>query len=147
MNKTFLPIKDEKTKIWFLLDADKHRLGRLSTFASMLLQGKTLTNFTPGADSKVGVIIINAEKIELTGNKLNDKFYYSHTGKPGELKTRSAAYLLKEYPHRLLELSIKRMLPDGFAKANLAKRLKVYKGNTHPHTAQKPVLVNPPIKQ
>lgn len=140
MINTFIPLSKNKSITWFLVDATDQHLGRLSTQVANLLQGKTQVTYTPGADSKTYVIIINASKIQVTGKKATQKFYYSHTGKPGELKTRSYAELYEKTPEKLLELAIKRMLPNGFAKSNLSKRLKVYKDFNHPHISQQPKL-------
>jgi large subunit ribosomal protein L13 len=138
MTNTYIPSRKYNERSWFVIDATDQTLGRLSTQIANLIQGKNQTSYTPGFDSKVHVIIINAEKIRFTGKKLTQKFYYSHTGKPGELKTKSLAVLISKFPNRVIELAVKRMLPNGFAKSNLPKRLKVYSGEIHPHQAQKP---------
>ena len=138
MNYTYIPLGKHKERSWYLIDAENQTLGRLSTQIANLIQGKNQVTYTPGSDSKVHVIVINAEKIKVTGNKLSKKFYYTHTGKPGEMKTRSLSELLARFPYRVIELSVKRMLPNGFEKSDLAKRLRVYAGNEHPHKAQKP---------
>ncbi|AFZ64272.1 50S ribosomal protein L13 (chloroplast) [Nannochloropsis gaditana] len=138
MNDTYIPLGKYKEKSWYLVDAQGQTLGRLSTQIANLIQGKTQVSYTPGSDSKVYVVVVNADKIKVTGNKLKQKFYYTHTGKPGELKTRSLAELLSRFPYRVIELAVKRMLPNGFEKSDLAKRLRVYAGNEHPHKAQKP---------
>ena len=128
-------------KKWFLVDAQDQVLGRLASKVARIIRGKNKEIFTPNTDTGDFVVVINAEKIKVTGNKLNQKFYYKHTGKPGELKTRSLADLLARFPYRVIELAVKRMLPNGFEKSDLAKRLRVYAGNEHPHTAQKPKVV------
>lgn len=138
MNYTYIPLGKHKERSWYLIDAENQTLGRLSTQIANLIQGKNQVTYTPGSDSKVHVVVINAEKIKVTGNKLNQKFYYTHTGKPGEMKTRSLSELLGRFPNRVIELSVKRMLPNGFEKSDLAKRLRVYSGTEHPHKAQKP---------
>jgi large subunit ribosomal protein L13 len=138
MNTTYIPSGKYNERSWFVVDATDQTLGRLSTQIANLIQGKYQSSYTPGFDSKVHVIVINAEKIRFTGNKLTQKFYYTHTGKPGELKTKSLAILLEKFPNKVIELAVKRMLPNGFAKSNLPKRLKVYSGAIHPHEAQKP---------
>jgi large subunit ribosomal protein L13 len=138
MNHTYIPSGKYIERSWFLVDATNQTLGRLSTQIANLIQGKCQTNYTPGFDSKVHVIVINAEKVKFTGKKLTQKFYYSHTGKPGELRTKSLAVLLSQQPNKVIELAVKRMLPNGFAKTELAKRLKVYAQENHPHQAQKP---------
>lgn len=138
MNQTYIPSGKHKERTWFLIDAKDQNLGRLATQIATLIQGKFQTTYTPGFDSKVHVVVINAEKVLVTGNKLKEKFYYSHTSKPGELKTKSLATLLSKYPTRVIELAVKRMLPNGFAKSEFPKRLKVYAGSEHPHQAQQP---------
>ena len=138
MNHTYIPLGKHKERSWYLIDAENQTLGRLSTQIANLIQGKNQVTYTPGSDSKVHVVVINADKIKVSGNKLSQKFYYTHTGKPGELKTRSLAELLARFPYRVIELAVKRMLPNGFEKSDLAKRLRVYAGNEHPHKAQKP---------
>nr|YP_010478907.1 ribosomal protein L13 [Lietzensia polymorpha]UVI61212.1 ribosomal protein L13 [Lietzensia polymorpha] len=138
MNHTYIPSGKYQERSWFIVDANDQTLGRLSTQIANLIQGKHQNAYTPGFDSKVHVIVINAEKVRLTGKKLTQKFYYNHTGKPGELKTRSLSVLLEKFPSRVIELAVKRMLPNGFAKTELPKRLKVYAGENHPHQAQKP---------
>lgn len=138
MNHTYIPSGKHKERSWFIVDANNQTLGRLASQLANLIQGKNQTTYTPGFDSKIHVVVINAEKIRLTGKKLTQKFYYNHTGKPGELKTRSLSNLLSKHPSRVIELAVKRMLPNGFAKSALPKRLKVYSGENHPHEAQKP---------
>lgn len=138
MIQTYIPLQKHKKINWFIVDAMDQTLGRLSTQVANLIEGKNEVSYTPGFDSKIHVIIINAEKIKVTGNKMDQKFYYSHTGKPGELRKTSLSQMHSKYPNRVIELAIKRMLPNGFAKSNLSKRLRVYSGNTHPHIAQQP---------
>lgn len=138
MTQTYIPSQKYKEINWFIVDATDKTLGRLSSQVANLIEGKNEVTYTPGFDSKIHVIIINAEKIKVTGNKLNQKFYYSHTGKPGELRKTSFIELQSKYPSRIIELAIKRMLPNGFAKSNLSKRLRIYPGGNHPHVAQKP---------
>ena len=142
MNYTYIPLGKHKERSWYLIDAENQTLGRLSTQIANLIQGKNQVTYTPGSDSKVHVVVINAEKIKVTGNKLKQKFYYTHTGKPGEMKTRTLSDLINRFPYRVIELSVKRMLPNGFEKSDLAKRLRVYAGNEHPHKAQKPKEVS-----
>lgn len=138
MNKTYIPLKKEKQTSWHIVNAENKTLGRLSTHISKLLQGKNQIRYTPGSDSLNYVIVINAEKIKITGKKLEQKLYYKHTGKPGETKTQSLGSLLTRFPTRVIELSVKRMLPNGFEKSNLVKRLRVYAGSDHPHKSQNP---------
>jgi large subunit ribosomal protein L13 len=141
MINTFIPLSKNKPTQWFLIDADGQNLGRLSTQVANILQGKNQVTYTPGSDSKTYVIIVNASKIKVTGKKSTQKLYYSHTGKPGELKIRSFTDLLNNKPEKILEVAIKRMLPNGFAKSGLSKRLRVYSSSQHPHTSQQPQTV------
>lgn len=142
MIQTYLPLTKSKEINWFIVDAMDQTLGRLASQVAALIEGKMEPTYTPGFDSKTHVIIINAEKIKVTGNKVQQKFYYAHTGKPGELRKNSFLEMQSKYPSRVIELAVKRMLPNGFAKSNLSKRLRIYKGKSHPHTAQKPKEIN-----
>lgn len=123
---------------WRLLDANGWVLGRLAARASRVLTGKAAPDFTSHADHRDGVIIINAEKVRLTGRKLDQKFYRHHTGYPGGLKQRSAREQLATMPERLVRDAILGMLPKTRLGDRLARRLKVYPGSVHPHAAQNP---------
>jgi large subunit ribosomal protein L13 len=131
--------KSRRGKIrWRLLDADGWVLGRLAAQASRVLTGKSAADFTPHADHRDGVIIINAEKIRLTGKKLDQKFYRHYTGYPGGLREISARKVMETKPERVIREAILGMLPKNRMADRLAVRLKVYKGATHPHSAQRP---------
>lgn len=126
---------------WTLIDAEGKVLGRLAARASRVLTGKNSPGFTPHADHREGVIVINAEKVRLTGKKLDDKFYRHHTGYPGGLKEISARRVLETHPERLVQEAIVGMLPKSRLGSRLATRLKVYVGFAHPHEAQRPATL------
>jgi len=131
--------KTRRGKIrWRLLDAEGWVLGRLATQAARVLRGKTSPDFTPHADHRDGVIVINAEKVRLTGRKLDEKLYRHYTGYPGGLREISARRVLATRPERLVRDAILGMLPKTRLGDRLARRLKVYTGPTHPHQAQSP---------
>ncbi|ACK97527.1 MULTISPECIES: 50S ribosomal protein L13 [Bacillati] len=138
MRTTFMAKANEVERKWYVVDAEGQTLGRLSTEVASILRGKNKPTFTPHVDTGDHVIIINAEKIHLTGNKLNDKIYYRHTNHPGGLKQRTALEMRTNYPVQMLELAIKGMLPKGRLGRQVSKKLNVYAGAEHPHQAQKP---------
>ncbi|AUB66651.1 50S ribosomal protein L13 [Bacillus cereus] len=138
MRTTFMAKANEVERKWYVVDAEGQTLGRLSTEVASILRGKNKPTFTPHVDTGDHVIIINAEKIHLTGNKLNDKIYYRHTNHPGGLKQRTALEMRTNYPVQMLELAIKGMLPKGCLGRQVSKKLNVYAGAEHPHQAQKP---------
>jgi large subunit ribosomal protein L13 len=123
---------------WYVVDAEGKTLGRLSSEIASILRGKHKPTYTPHVDTGDHVIIINAEKIELTGKKLTDKIYYRHSQFPGGLKTRTALEMRTNYPEKMLELAIKGMLPKGSLGRQMAKKLHVYAGSEHQHQAQQP---------
>jgi len=135
---------NEKTvnKEWVLIDAENEILGRLASKSAMFLRGKYKTNFTPHVDCGDNVIIINAEKIKLTGKKLTDKEYVSHSGYPGGQKIRTPRELLIKKPTAIVEKAIKGMLPKNRLGSELFRNLFVYEGAEHPHQAQKPRVIN-----
>jgi large subunit ribosomal protein L13 len=137
----------ELSNNWILIDAEDLVLGRISSEIAKILRGKHKASFTPGADCGDNVIVINAEKVHLTGNKMarkDGKLYYRHTGHPGGIKETTAGKTLEgAHPERVIELAVERMLPkDGPLTRQQFKRLYVYKGATHPHEAQKPVKLD-----
>jgi large subunit ribosomal protein L13 len=138
MRTTYMAKANEVDRKWFVVDAEGKTLGRLATEVATLLRGKHKPTFTPHVDTGDNVIIINAEKVELTGNKLNDKIYYRHTMYAGGLKERTALEMRTNYPVKMLELAVKGMLPKGRLGRQQIKKLHVYAGNEHPHQAQKP---------
>jgi large subunit ribosomal protein L13 len=142
MNKTFIPSSDYTQKKWYQIDATDKTLGRLSTEVANILQGKNKVNYYPSVDMGDYVIIINAEKISVTGNKEEQKLYRRHSGRPGGMKIETFKALKQRIPERILEKSIKGMLPKGPLGRKMFTRLKVVQGSTHSHIAQKPELVN-----
>ena len=135
-------VKDVK-KQWLLIDAENIVLGRLASTVSKILRGKHKSYFTPHVDCGDNVIIINAEKVKLTGNKLNDKTYYWHTGYPGGIKSITAKKIIEgKNPDRVIRLAVKRMIPKGSLGRQQLSNMKVYPGTTHPHDAQEPIKFN-----
>ena len=136
--RTYSPKAGDVTKDWYVIDATDVVLGRLASQAAQLLRGKHKATFAPHVDSGDFVIIINAEKVALTGNKLTDKMVYRHSGYPGGLKTKAIGELLEQHPERVIENAVKGMLPHHkLGRAQISK-LKVYAGAEHPHAAQQP---------
>ena len=129
-------------KEWLVVDAEGEVLGRLASKVAKLIRGKHKPNFTPHVDCGDNVVILNAEKIKLTGNKWNDKTYVRHTGYPGGQRTLSANELFGKSPSRVVEKAVKGMLPRGPMGRVMYKKLKVYAGENHPHTAQQPQIHN-----
>ena len=138
MRTTFMAKASEVERKWYVIDAEGKTLGRLSTEVASILRGKHKPTFTPNVDTGDHVILINVEKIHLTGKKLTDKIYYRHTMHPGGLKTRTALEMRTNYPVRMLELAIKGMLPKNSLGRQQFKKLHVYAGSEHPHAAQQP---------
>jgi len=134
--------KSEIKSNWILINAENAIVGRLAAYISIILRGKNKNLYTPNMDVGDFVIVTNIDKIKFTGKKLNNKKYYRHTGHPGGIKTSSPSILFKKKPEDILKLAVKRMLPSGpLAKKQLTK-LKIYKGNTHPHETQNPKVVD-----
>ena len=123
---------------WHLVDAADIPLGRVATQLSILLRGKHKPIYSPHLDTGDFVVVVNADKVKLTGNKLQDKYYYHHTGYPGGLKEVKAAKLLEKKPTELLRLAVKRMLPKNALNRKILLKLKLYAGKSHPHQAQNP---------
>ncbi|NAY92759.1 50S ribosomal protein L13 [Muricauda sp. JGD-17] len=140
--KTVSANKSTVDKQWLVVDADGQTLGRLASKVAKLLRGKHKTNFTPHVDCGDNVIVINAEKITLSGNKMDDKEYLRYTGYPGGQRSTSVKDLLSKHPERVVEKSIKGMLPKNKLGAELFRNLKVYAGPEHGHEAQKPKAIN-----
>ena len=142
MNKTSVPSSDSINRQWFLVDAENQTLGRLATEVASVLRGKTKPNFTPHLDTGDFVVVVNAEKIKVTGKKANQKLYRRHSGRPGGMKVENFSSLQARIPERIVEQAIKGMLPHTRLGRQLFKKLKVYKGSEHPHTAQEPQTLN-----
>lgn len=140
--QTFMAKAQEIERKWYILDATNKPLGRIATEAARLLRGKHKAIFTPHVDTGDFVIIINADKAILTGNKLDQKKYYRHTGYVGNLKTASYRDLMKNKPEFVMEKAVKGMLPHNRLGRQMFKKLKVYAGDAHPHAAQKPEVWN-----
>ncbi|KAF3885628.1 MULTISPECIES: 50S ribosomal protein L13 [Nostocales] len=137
-NKTFLPPQKTLQHNWYVVDAADQRLGRLATEVAMILRGKNKPEYTPHMDTGDFVIVINAEKIAVTGKKRTQKVYKRHSGRPGGMKTESFDKLQQRLPERIVEHAIKGMLPKNSLGRQLFTKLKVYAGPTHPHAAQQP---------
>ena len=134
--------KDEIKNEWLLIDAKNAIVGRLAAYISMALRGKNKNQYTPHMDNGDFVIVTNIEKIKFTGKKVNNKKYYRHTGHPGGIKSTTPSVLMKNKPEEVLKLAVKRMMPRGsLAKKQLSK-LKIYKGDNHPHESQNPTIVD-----
>jgi len=142
MRTTYMAKAGEIDRKWYILDATDVPLGRISTVAASILRGKNKPTFTPHVDTGDNVIIINAEKVALTGNKASDKVYYHHSNHPGGLKQRKAGDLREKNPQRLLELSVHGMLPKGSLGRQQGLKLHVFAGSEHNHEAQQPVLLD-----
>ncbi|APH06632.1 50S ribosomal protein L13 [Bacillus weihaiensis] len=138
MRTTFMANAANIERKWYVVDAAGKTLGRLSSEIASILRGKHKPTYTPHVDTGDHVIIINAEKIELTGKKLTDKIYYRHSQFPGGLKSRTALEMRTNYSEKMLELAIKGMLPKGSLGRQMGKKLHVYAGSEHPHQAQQP---------
>jgi large subunit ribosomal protein L13 len=136
----FFPPSLENRK-WFIVDADGQVLGRIATRISHILTGKNKPTYTPSADVGDFVVVINAEKVKLTGDKLKGKVYYHHTGWVGHLRSTTAEKMLKEHPERIIEKAVWGMTPKTRLGNQLITKLKVYKGSDHPHKAQMPVEI------
>ncbi|MEH1822625.1 MAG: 50S ribosomal protein L13 [Nostoc sp.] len=136
--KTYLPSQATLEREWYIVDATDKRLGRLASEVAQVLRGKKKPEYTPHLDTGDFVIIINAEKVAVTGKKRTQKLYRRHSGRPGGMKTETFAKLQDRIPERILEQAVKGMLPKNSLGKQLFTKLKVYAGPTHPHDAQKP---------
>tara|TARA_B100000073_G_scaffold9095_1_gene7647 strand:- start:369 stop:803 length:435 start_codon:yes stop_codon:yes gene_type:complete len=141
--KTYSLKKEEVERNWFLLDATDKVLGRVATKIADRIRGKDKPTFTPNTDGGDYVVVINAEKIKVTGSKFTDKKYYRHSLYPGGLKTKTFKDLNKDNPERIIEEAVKGMLPKNKLGRSMIKKLKVYKGSEHNHESQKPIEWNP----
>jgi len=136
--KTYSAKEADIKRDWHLVDAEGQVLGRLASEIARRLRGKHKAIYTPHVDTGDFVVVVNAEKVSLTGKKLTDKTYYHHTGYPGGIKSVTAGKMLKEKPERLLYIAVKGMLPKNSLGRKMLKKLKIYKGGEHPHSAQDP---------
>ena len=142
--KTYVPKQQEIDRQWWIVDADGLTLGRVASEVAARLRGKHKPSFTPYLDTGDHVIVVNAEKVQLTGRKLDAKLYRRHSGYPGGLREITASKLMDKHPERLLESAIRGMLPKGSLGRQMARKLKVYAGATHPHEAQRPQALDLP---
>lgn len=140
--KTYFATRENIEQKWYVVDATDKVLGRLSTQIAKVLRGKHKPEFTPHADAGDYVVVINADKIRVTGNKESDKLYYSHTGFPGGIKEISYEKLMQKDPIRVIEIAVKGMMPKNPLGREMLRKLKVYAGAEHPHTAQQPEPIN-----
>lgn len=138
LQKTYSPKPGDIERAWFVVDADGAILGRLASEIAVILRGKNKPIFAPHLDMGDHVIVINAEKVAVTGNKEEDKLYFRHSGFPGGLREASLGRLRATYPQRIIENAVRGMLPKNRLGRQMYKKLKVYAGPEHPHAAQKP---------
>ena len=136
--KTFMEKKETVKRNWYVIDAENLPLGRVAAKAANILRGKHKVTYTPHIDCGDFVIIVNAEKVKLTGNKLEQKMYYNHSGFPGGLRERNAKVMVEQYPVEMVERAVKGMLPHNRLGRATGKKLFVYAGSEHKHSAQKP---------
>ena len=141
MKTSSLTTKDIVQK-WYLIDCSGKRLGRLSVQIANILRGKNKPEYTPNSDVGDFVVLINAERIEISGNKSKDKIYFKHTGYPGNLKEINFQDLLSKDPEKILRNAVKGMLPKNRLNRKIINKLKVYSGENHPHEAQNPEVIN-----
>ena len=138
MNKPSVPSIDSIDRQWYLVDAENQTLGRLATEVASVLRGKNKASFTPHLDTGDFVVVVNADKIRVSGNKPQQKLYRRHSGRPGGMKVETFAHLQERLPERIVEKAIKGMLPHNALGRQMFRKLKVYKGAEHPHAAQQP---------
>lgn len=141
-DKTPLPTAETLDQKWYVIDASEQRLGRLATEVASILRGKNKPTFTPHMDTGDFVVIVNAEKVVVTGKKRFQKVYRRHSGRPGGMKTETFDHLQSRIPERIIETAVKGMLPKNALGRKLFTKLKVYAGPNHPHTAQQPEALN-----
>lgn len=140
MHKTYIPKEGDITRDWYLVDANDQNLGRLATEIAQIIMGKHKPSFTPGMDSGDFVIVINAERVRVTGKKLDEKIYYRHSGYPGGIKKITLRQQLAKNPERVLHKAVWGMIPHNKLGRRMIKKLKVYAGPDHPHEAQQPKI-------
>ncbi len=141
---TFTPSADHLDRVWYVVDAEGMNLGRLSTRVAHILRGKHKTIFAPHMDTGDYVIVLNAGKVTVTGNKHEQDFFYRHSPYPGGFKQISLRDMMETHPERVIELAVKGMLPHNRLGRQMYTKLHVYNGNTHPHAAQTPVVLDIP---
>jgi len=139
---TFVAKPADVKRDWYVIDAEGKTLGRMATEIARRLRGKHKPEFTPHVDTGDYIVVINAEKVNVTGNKRKGKIYYRHTGYPGGLKQANFEIMINNFPERVVELAVKGMLPKGPLGRAMYTKLKVYAGAEHPHAAQQPQELN-----
>lgn len=142
MEKTYYPKQGELNHDWYLADAKDKNLGRFATEVAKVLLGKHKPDYTPGVDNGDFVVVVNCEHIQVTGNKLDDKHYYHHTGYPGGIREISLRDQLDKHPERVIEAAVWGMLPKNKYGRKLMKKLRIYAGGEHPHAAQNPKMLD-----
>lgn len=140
--KTYFVRKEDVQQDWYIIDATDVVLGRLAVEVAKIIRGKNKPSYTPHNNCGDNVVIINADKVYLTGNKMTDKVYYRHTGHPGGIKSTTPAKLLETKPEEIIKLAVKRMVPTGPLGRDQLRNLKVFVGSEHDHEAQKPVVID-----
>ncbi len=140
--KTFSARNETAQRDWYVIDATDKTLGRLASGIATRLRGKHKPEFTPHVDTGDYIVVVNADKVRVTGNKARDKIYHSHSGYPGGLKSISFERLMDKAPERAIEYAVRGMLPKGSLGTTMFKKLKVYAGHAHPHAAQQPQPLN-----
>jgi large subunit ribosomal protein L13 len=138
MNTTSVPSIDSIERQWYLVDAENQTLGRLATEVASVLRGKNKATYTPHLDTGDFVVVVNADKIRVSGNKPQQKLYRRHSGRPGGMKVETFEHLQERLPERIVEKAVKGMLPHNALGRQMFRKLKVYKGSEHPHAAQQP---------
>ena len=141
MKNSYMQKKETVKRDWYVIDAEGVSLGRLATRVADVLRGKHKPTYTPNIDCGDFVVVVNASKVNLTGNKLNDKIYYDHSGYTGGLRERLAKEMLEKYPVEMVERAVKGMIPKTRLGRQVIKKLFVYEGAEHPHMAQKPEVM------
>ena len=134
--------KNEIKNNWLLINAENIVVGRLAAYISKVLRGKDKSQYTPHMDNGDFIIVTNIDKIKFSGKKMKNKKYYNHTGYPGGIKTRTPKMLMEKKPEEILKLAVKRMLPGGPLSKKQLTKLKIYKGNEHPHLSQNPKIID-----
>ncbi len=138
MEKTYYPKPSEITQAWYVADANGQNLGRFASKVAAVLMGKHLPSYTPGVDTGAHVVVVNCERVTVTGKKLDDKEYYTHTGYPGGIRSITLRDQLKKHPDRVIRRAVWGMLPHNAYGRQLIRKLKVYAGPDHPHAPQNP---------
>jgi large subunit ribosomal protein L13 len=138
VKRTYVTKREDIERDWYVVDASGQTLGRLASEVAQIIRGKHKPTFSPAVDVGDYVIVVNAEKVHVTGRKLDQKMYYRHSGYPGGLKELTLGRMLEEHPSRVIQLAVKGMLPKNKLGRKMLKKLKVYAGSEHPHQAQQP---------